>query len=200
MHGGTPNHNFCETDINSQINEPNTSMKTKSTTLFSTSTIALCAALLLAPNSNAAPKDTLDAADVNFVKTESAAGKAELKLAELGVQKAERPDVKAFAEQLVSDHTQSHKELSALATEKGVDVSAVIDPKHAEEFQKLEKATKADFDKQFLADMISDHKKCLSKFEEAAKDSKNSDVKMWAEKMVPTLKAHLAKAKKLAAE
>ena len=175
-------------------------MKTKSTSLFSSSTLSLCDALLFTTHSNAAPKEMLDAADVKFVKTESAAGSAELKLAGLGVQKAGRADVKAYAEMLVTDHTQAHKELSALATTKGVEVSAVISPKHAEEFQKLEKASKADFDKEFLADMISDHKKCVSKFEEAAKDAKDSDVKMWAEKMLPTLKAHLAKATELAAK
>lgn len=175
-------------------------MKSKTTSLFSASTLALCAAMLFTSNSSAAPKDTLDAADVKFVKTEAAAGAAELKIAELGVQKAERADVKAFAEMLVKDHTQANKELNALATEKGVEVSAVISPKHAEEFQKLEKATKADFDKEFLSEMVSAHKKCVSNFEEAAKDAKNSDLKAWAEKMLPTLKAHLAQAKELAAK
>lgn len=175
-------------------------MKSKSITRLTSTTLALCGMLALASHSAAAPKDTLDAADVKFVKTESAAGTAELKLAGLGVQKAERPDVKAFAEMLVADHTQANKELNALAVEKGVDVSAVIDPKHSEEFQKLEKAGKADFDKEFLAGMISDHKKCVSSFEAAAKDAKNNDVKAWAERMLPKIKEHLAKAKELAAE
>ncbi len=175
-------------------------MKSLSNIRLSSTAIALCGLLLLSPQCNAAPKDTLDAADVEFVKTESAAGSAEVKLAGLGVQKAERPDIKVFAEMLVTDHTQAHKELMALAVEKGVDVSAVIDPRHAEEFQKLEKASKADFDKEFLADMISDHKKCVSSFEEAAKAAKNSDVKKWAARMLPTLKAHLAKAEELATE
>lgn len=173
-------------------------MKSKTTSLFSASTLALCAAMLFTSNGSAAPKDTLDAADVKFVKTGAAAGNAELKIAELGVQKAERADVKAFAEMLVKDHTQANKELNALATEKGVEVSAVISPKHAEEFQKLEKATKADFDKEFLSEMVSAHKKCVSNFEETAKDAKNSELKAWAEKMLPTLKAHLAQAKELA--
>jgi len=175
-------------------------MKTKTTTLFSTSTLALCAALLFAPHAMADSKDTLDAADVKFVKTEAAAGKAVLKIAGLGVQKAERADVKAFAETLVTDHTQANAELTALAATKGVELSAVIDPKNADKFQDLEKATKADFDKEFLAATISAHKKCVSNFEEAAKDAKNSDVKMWAEKMLPTLKAHLATATELAAK
>ena len=175
-------------------------MKSQSITRLSSTTLALCGMLMFAPQGNAEPKDTLDAADVKFVKTESAASSAEMKLAGLGVQKAERPDIKAFAEMLVTDHTQAHKELTALAVEKGVDVSAVIDPKHAEEFQKLEKASKADFDKEFLADMISDHKECVSNFEAAAKDSKDKDVKKWATKMLPALKAHLAKAEELAIE
>jgi putative membrane protein len=175
-------------------------MKSQSIIRLSSTTLALCGMLMLTPRGNAAPKDTLDAADVKFVKTESAATSAEMKIAGLGVQKAERPDIKAFAETLVTDHTQALKELTALAVEKGVDVSAVIDPKHAAEFQKLEKASKDDFDKEFLADMISDHKKCVSSFEEAAKAAKNSDVKKWAARMLPTLKAHLAKAQELATE
>ena len=185
--------------ITSQINEPNTTMKSPSILRLTSTTFALCSMLMLASLSSAAPKDTLDAADVKFVKAESAAGTAELKIAGLGVQKAERADIKTFAEMLVTDHTVANKELTALAEKKGVEVSAVISPKHAEEFQNLEKASKADFDKVFLTDMISGHKKCVSKFEAAAKDSKDSDVKMWAEKMLPTIKAHLAKAEELAA-
>lgn len=175
-------------------------MKTKSFNLFSTSALALCGILLLAANGKAAEKDTLNAADVKFVKHEAAAGMAVVKLAGLGVQKAVRADVKAFAEMIVTGHTTANEELTKLASTKGVELSAVIDPKHAETFQKLEKTESADFDKAFLAEMTSGHKKCVSNFEEAAKDSKDSDLKMWAEKMLPALKTHLEQAKELASK
>jgi putative membrane protein len=175
-------------------------MKFHSITRLTSFTLAMCGMLALSTTLGAAPKDTLDAADVKFVKTQSAAGSAELKIAELAVQKAERPDIKNYAEMLVIAHTNANEELTALAKKKGVEVSAVIDPKHAAAFQKLEKASKADFDKDLLADMITSHKKCISNFEAAAKDARDSDVKAWAEKMIPTLKAHLAKAKELAAD
>jgi putative membrane protein len=175
-------------------------MKIPSTTLFSSSTLAMCAALLFAPHAMADSKDTLNAADVKFVKHESASGSAEVKIAELGVQKAERADVKAFAEALVTNRTQSNTEIQALAEKKGVEVSAVINPKRAEEFQDLEKASKADFDKEFLAAIVSDHKKLVSNFEESAKEAKDADVKMWSEKMLPSIKAHLAQATELAAK
>lgn len=175
-------------------------MKTNTITRFSTTTLALCAALIFASNGMSADKDTLNSADVKFVKHESAAGMAVVKLAGLGAQKAGRADVKAFAEMLVTDHTKANEELTKLAATKGVELSAVIEPKHAETFQKLEKTESADFDKVFLAEMTSGHKKCISNFEDAAKDSKDSDLKMWADKMLPTLKTHLEQAKELSSK
>jgi putative membrane protein len=173
-------------------------MNTKQLILKSTSTLAMCAAILaFTPNASASEKDTLNAADVKFVKTESAAGMSEVKIAELAVTKAERSDVKAFAETLVTDHTAVNAQLAALATKKGVEVSAVLSPAHAATVQKLEKATKADFDKEFLTVIISDHKKCISSFETASKDAKDNDLRIWVDKTIPALKSHLEKAEAL---
>lgn len=164
---------------------------------FSKTTLALCGVLAMASFASASDKDTLNSADVKFVKHEAAAGLSVVKLAELGVQKASNADVKTFAQQLVTDHTGANTELKALAVTKGVELSEVIDPKNAETFQKLEKTTGADFDKHFLAEMVNGHKKCVSNFEEASTDSKDMQVKAFAVKILPTLKAHLAKAEAL---
>lgn len=175
-------------------------MKTKSFNMFSTSALALCGILLLAANGKAAEKDTLDAADVKFVKHEAAAGMAVVKIGELGVKKADSAEVKAFAVALVADHTKANEELKALAATKGVELSAVIDPKQADAFQALEKFSGVEFDKHFVADIISGHKKCVSNFETASTDSKDVEVKAWANKMLPALKAHLEKAESLKAK
>lgn len=175
-------------------------MKTHLITRFSTTTLALCAALIFASNGMSADKDTLNSADVKFVKHEAAAGMAEVKLAELGVKKAERADVKAYAEMLVTDHTKANEELAKLAATKGVELSDVLEPKHAETFQDLEKSNGADFDKKFLSEVTGSHKKCVKNFEEAAEDSKDADLKAWAAKMLPALKTHLEQAKELSSK
>lgn len=175
-------------------------MKTKSTNLFSSTILALCGVLLLAPSGKATDKDTLNAADVKFVKHEAAAGMAVVKIGELGVKKADSAEVKAFAEAIVTDHTKANDELKALATKKGLELSNVIDPKQAATFQKLEKFSGVEFDKNFVADIISGHKKCISNFEAASIDSKDVDVKAFANKMLPALKAHLEKAEGLKAK
>lgn len=176
-------------------------MKNNPITKASTAKLALCAAIsLFASNAMAAEKDTLNAADVAFVKHAAADGMAEVKVAGLGVQKSVNPDVKAFAGMLVTDHTQVNNELKTLASNKGVELSAVIDSKHANTFQALEKHSGAEFDKHFLANIVSDHKKCVSSFEEASNNANDSDVKAFAGKMIPTLKAHLAKAEELSSK
>jgi putative membrane protein len=173
-------------------------MNTKQLILKSTTTLAMCAAVLMfSPNASASEKDTLNAADVKFVKTQAAAGKAEVKISELAVKKADRADVKALAAMLVTDHTAVNAELKALASKKGVELSAVISPAHAATFQKLEKLEGANFDKEFLSVIISDHKKCISNFKVASTDSKDTDLRVWVDKTIPALKSHLEKAEAL---
>lgn len=172
-------------------------MKLRTNPLLTTTTLALCGMFLLTPHGVAAEKDTLNAADVEFVKHEAAAGMATVKIAELGVKKATRPEVKTFAEMIVKEHTAANEELRKLAVTKGVELSAVIDAKHAEIFQKLEQYSGTEFDKEFLDVAVSGHKKCVGRFEDAAKDSQDNDVKMWAAKMLPALKSHLAQAEEL---
>jgi putative membrane protein len=84
-----------------------------------------------------------------------------------------------------------------LAVDKGIDLSAVVDPADAKTFQDLEKVSGAAFDKAFLAAVVSAHKTCVDHFEAESKDAKNSDLKLWVDKMTPTLKSHLARAEEL---
>lgn len=159
--------------------------------------LALFAAAMALPEAQALPKDTLNPVDVQFVKHEAAAGLGVVKIAELGVMKVQNADVKAFAEKLVADHTGANAELKQLAVDKGIDLSAVVDPADAKTFQDLEKVSGAAFDKAFLAAVVIAHKTCVDHFEAESKDAKNSDLKLWVDKMTPTLKSHLARAEEL---
>jgi putative membrane protein len=145
----------------------------------------------------AADKDTMDSADTKFVKNTSDSGMAEMKIATLGSQKAERADVKEFANMLVSDHNQANAELATLAKNKGIEVSAMIPAKAADAFKDLENESGKDFDKAFLDKMEKDHKATIADFESAEKSAKDGDLKAWISKTLPTLRAHLDKVKEL---
>ena len=162
--------------------------------------LAIAAGNLTFTVSAADSQSSLKAGDEKFVKQAGASGMAEVKLATLGTQKAERADVKELATMLVADHTKANEELAALAKSKGVELSAVIDPKSASTFESLEKEHGKGFDKAFLSHLEKAHKTSVANFEDASKNAQDGDVKAWAGKTLPTLKAHLDKVKELEAK
>jgi putative membrane protein len=135
--------------------------------------------------------------DAKFIKKTADAGMAEVKLAELGTQKAERADVKEFAKMMVDDHTKSNTELATLAKSKGVETSQMISEKGADKFKDLENEKGGAFDKAFLDQMEKEHKNMIDDFEDAQKDVKDGELKAWIDKTLPTLRAHLDHVKKL---
>lgn len=173
-------------------------MKTQSMLLLAAA--FLCAATPSFVKAEDAKKTSLNTADENFVKMAAQSGMAEVKISELGVQKAQRPEVKELAEMMVKDHTAVNTELKGLAKTKGVELSAVVDADTADKFKDLEKQSGADFDKEFLAALEKNHKDTIAAFEDAEKDSKDNDLTLWVTKTLPSLRGHLDKVKGLQAK
>jgi len=166
--------------------------------LLSTLALALAAAFLPGSNVRAVDAKTqLSSADAQFIQDEAAAGTALVEAAKLGGTKAQHKEVKAFARMLAADHTKSNTELAVLAARKGISLPTKPAAKHQDIQEKLDQASGADFDKEFLSMISSSHKKCVKNFKEASEDSEDRDVKAWAAKMLPKLQAHLDKAEKL---
>lgn len=60
--------------------------------------------------------------------------------------------------------------------------------------ERLGKLSGNDFDKAYMKHMVDDHKKDVSEFEKASRSAKDPEVKAFAAKTLPTLKAHLQQA------
>jgi putative membrane protein len=175
------------------LTQTNSTMKTRSLSALT----ALLAGLAFLSAQAKDPDSVLNSKDEGFVKSASQMGMAEVQLGMLGSKKAAREDVKALAEKMVTDHTAMNDELKGLAAAKKVMVSVVTDPGDTENLKDLENKTSGeDFDKAFLDQLEKDHKKSISAFEEASKDGKDGEVKAFAEKHLPHLRAHLDEVKK----
>lgn len=173
-------------------------MKHHKLTLFPTAALAVGALLLLAPNAQAEdPQAKLNPVDTRLIQDEAAAGIALVRIAQLGVKNAERADIKAFAGVIVADHTKSIAEIATLAGSKGVGLTAEFHSKHEDNYENLESENGEEFDKEFLSVIVSRYQKGVENFEEAVENAEDSEVKMWAEKMLTALRAHLEKAKEL---
>lgn len=163
--------------------------------------LALGATLLLAPSNRAAEKPSkLSPVDEKFLQDEATAGKALATIAGEAASRGGSEVVRAFARSLVHDHEKANAELSKLAAAKEVELAPGDFNPHRDRLNSI-RALKGDaFDREFVSLMIEKHAESVENFEKASVGSPDVDLKKWASRMLPGLKAHLNRAKELSSE
>jgi len=136
-------------------------------------------------------KGQLDHSDRKFVEEAAKGGMAEVELGQLASQRAQSPDVKQFAQRMVTDHGKANDQLKQVASSKGVELPSGTDKSTQRKMDKLQKLQGAEFDKAYMNDMVKDHKKDVKDFQKQAKSAKDPDVKNFAAQTLPTLQEHL---------
>ena len=142
-------------------------------------------------------RSKMDSAE--FVKKAGVAGVAEVEAGKLGAQKATNPEVKAYAQKMVTDHTKANKELMGAAKAKNLEVPTEPDMLHKGMMEKFERQkADADFDHDFMQQMVRDHEAVVELFQNASTDTNvDPELRSWAKKTLPTLEGHLKEAKAL---
>lgn len=135
--------------------------------------------------------------DKKFLATVSQAGVNEIKLSELAEQKASDPRVKAFAEKMVKEHTALADQLKPYADSWGVAPATDLDDSHKSDYEKLNGLSGKDFDKEYMADMVSDHNKAEDLFKSEIKDTKDMKFRKTVEGGYSHVVAHDNMAKSL---
>lgn len=142
--------------------------------VFLSSTAVLAAVMMLVPACAKAADDN----DKKFLATAAQADVNEIQLSELATQKASNPDVKAFAAKMVTEHKQMSESMKPFADSWGLTPPAGLDAEHQKELDKLNGLSGADFDKEYMKEMVDDHATAYRAFTSEAKDTK--DVKFRA--------------------
>ncbi len=129
--------------------------------------------------------------DQTFVMKAAMGGMEEVTLGKLAMEQATNPDVKRFGKRMVEDHTKANEQLLAIADKKGFKVPQQVGAKAMREINKMASLQGQNFDQMYMKNMVQDHKKDISEFENQAKHGQDPDVKAFAEKTLPTLREHL---------
>ena len=131
--------------------------------------------------------------DRKFMDKAAQGGMAEVELGQLAEQNAQNPDVKAFAQRMVTDHSKANDQLKQLAAQQGVSLPTSLDAKDQATKARLEKLHGDAFDKAYMHDMVMDHKKDVAEFKREASAAKTPALRDWARQTEPTLESHLRK-------
>ena len=162
---------------NSPSTTPSTAPSTKTMTTPSTT--------------GTAPASNLSRGDRKFIEDAAAGGVAEVELGKLAEQNGASDQVKQFGKRMVEDHQKANDQLKKIADSKGLKLPADMSASERREYDKLQKKTGADFDREYMKEMVSEHKKDVKDFESAAKKADDPDVKNFASTTLPTLHQHL---------
>ena len=130
-----------------------------------------------------------------FANTAAEAGMAEVELGKLAVQRAADPSVKEFAQRMVEDHTRANGQLKTLAGRKNIQLPSDINSEHKSLMEKLSKLSGAEFDKEYMSNMVKDHESAVKDFQTQASEGNDSEIKSLAAKTLPTLQSHLQMAR-----
>lgn len=150
---------------------------------------------LLASVAYAGPATAKDPAGKTFITKAIQGNLAEVQMGQLAQERSQNSDVKAFGQQLVTDHKAANSKATAVANDMGVTPPEEPSKKQQADYEKLAKLPGDAFDKQFVRHMVMDHKKDISEYKA---DSKKKDpTASYASDSLPTLQKHLEMAQSL---
>jgi len=160
-----------------------------------------------APATGAATATTTTWATPTVLGYAWAANTGEIALGKLGEKKATNAAVKAFAKQMVTDHTAMLADAKKLGTKLNATPDTAANDAHDlmshgnDEIKDLtDKAAGADWDKDYMDKMIDDHQKVLDKLQNAAKSNTDADVGKALVDATAKVQAHLTKAQDIKAK
>jgi len=123
----------------------------------------------------------------------------EIELGKMAREKAASSEVRAYADQLVQDHTNIDRMVVATAQESGIDLKNGPEAHQAvrhetarekELERKLKSAQGADFDRLFLKETSADHEKLIRKLQQDRQNTSDEGVETLIEKVIPVLEQH----------
>jgi putative membrane protein len=123
----------------------------------------------------------------------------EIESSKLAEQKATSPAIKAFAKQMIADHTGTTAKLKAtLKTAKlGITPPTALDARRQGMIDNLKAATAGDFDKTYLDQQTNAHREAITLHSGYAEDGENSALKKLASGAVPIIRHHLEMVQKI---
>jgi putative membrane protein len=136
--------------------------------------------------------------DKSFLMMASQSDFNEIKLSQLAVDKSTNPDVKSFAQTMVTDHTALEQQMKPTADKWGVTPATSMDAQHQQLYDKLSGLSGKDFDKEYVKAMDEDHHGAQTLFASEVQTTRDKEFKTQVQSAQKVVDRHTGMADKLA--
>ena len=115
----------------------------------------------------------------------------EIQSSELALEMSQDEEIRAFAEQMIEDHTEASQMMMAAAETDGVAPPAGMMEKHQIELEQLQAAGEDGFDAAYIAAQTTGHEEAVALFESFSTQGEESALRSFATETLPGLQEHL---------
>jgi putative membrane protein len=148
-------------------------------------------------SSGSSPSPILPSQDRDFLEHAAEGSNAEIEIGKLVRSRAQRPEVKAYGERMIADHTAINRGLAAIAKKHRIILPTSLGD-HQLSYDRLVDLRWDRFDREFLQVMTEDHDMAAELFRMEASGGADPELKTFAARTLPLIIAHLDHAKSLA--
>jgi putative membrane protein len=149
------------------------------------------------PNSRTTnSSSSLSPLDKEFMTKAAQSDLTEIQTSKLALQKSQDPTVRAFAQQMIKDHTNSSQQLKQIARSKGFTLPTSIGSDNQALLTKLRNTSGQNFNRAYMQGQIQAHTKTEAEYQKYIKKGQDSDLQAFANKVSPIVSEHLQMAQK----
>jgi putative membrane protein len=134
-----------------------------------------------------------------FVTNAAISDMYEIEAGRLAAEKAKSPEVKAFGETMVKDHTTTSTRLKEVLASANLNMTppTALDARRQGMVDNLKAASAEEFDKAYLDQQIAAHQETLTLMQSFAEDGDNEALKAFAAETAPKIQQHYEHAQRL---
>ncbi len=162
-------------------------------------TLGVAATIPVGPDARLEAQRHAGRAAMAYVAKAGAADLFEIQSSQLATSRARRPQVREFAQMLVTDHTRSTQMVADAARSDGLSPRPpMLEPAQRSMLRQLERARDRDFDRLYLNQQIPAHQQGLALHRNYARNGEGRALRRTAGDIVPVVQHHLERARQLA--
>ena len=110
--------------------------------------------------------------------------------------RATHPEVKKFAQMMLTDHNKTTQELKSIASSKNIILPVGPLPMHQRLLLRVTREDQKEFDEEYMETQVMAHRMAVELFETASKSERDAELRAFASRHLPSLRTHLEMAKK----
>ena len=138
-----------------------------------------------------------DQGSIDFIQKAAMSDMFEIEASKIELTKSQSAQVKSFAQNMISAHTETSNMLKPIAESLKVAPPMQLDDNHSGKLADLQKASAKDFDAKYLDQQKDAHEDALDLLNDQAKNGTNPALQSFAQSTAPKVQQHLDMVKQL---